>query len=1776
MKLRRVLAGILTGAMMITGIPTLGLEMAAAVPVYADQNGVDNTGAENYPNVALQKSVKTSSTDTAETAGEKAVDDKTDTAWTSKNLRQVSPQWLQIDLGEKRTAVDKIEIVYGDQVWPYNYEIQTYDSEKNEHRNVVKSVTAQGPSAVVGDEAEGRDETTKTDTIRRNDKKEKIILRRYVNISFSLPTPAPGGTDEKKVSVAEVRIFGKEAGKIYGPIVEMTAPVTGQYPEIADVKASEEGSAVYHEDLADRTTPAATLIKRGSNNPEWGEYVVNEEGHSGVQKGAKVKVPVGTTAGEPAEFTVDPINDDGVFGFTTDAQTPGVENKFNVYGDDVKIISFQLYLVKDKLPQSSSGKDAGQHINIFGKGDKLAMQVNNKRIYTYMFNKNGQWGAEESFWFDQYDGGIDRYTNRWIDVLVVVDGLGKQRLYIDKLPAKSGNVNISAIPHVAPTEKGMQPFTFGSNLADFSKLNTTQYQDIPLNSDAREHGVTNNQNIKYGIQETMMKDAAYIARFKFYSNKNYNEIENGAGTDLSDSKTLSSAFDNKKATDPFSIEALERKVGADSTINDGSNQGNAEATKKRAEVYYIITNMLQKEQPTARVSLCPYSRSTVWEKKGSAADAQWEEMAADEKFGEGAALGYGKYRAITTLIADDGFVFTSETRKNVLKSLKAGDENANSTVKISNKEREMTIITYYGCTDADVDDTCHIDEILFEHDPIHMTVGDENVAIGAEASGIGTCANHDGALAELTYELNGGDGCVELDKAKGTLKALQPTKGVIGYDPVTVTVTATLKKDGETVKNGTGANAQEVKLTRTVHVQVDPAAQQNQMIDKAPVITAQSPIKDKYPEIVKIAMPKNSAHFTDVADRMSPNATLEPMTEDYIKNSPYVKEGTQSSGNKRPANPTADWINEWKSKTVANADGTPGQYQPVIENVDGVWAFNAQGQTPGDTNKFDVFGDDIKLVSFKLYLKQWPENPYKNNAGYTEQEHGNDYDNDGVTLDIYGKGNQYAFQVGSSKKLIMYLQAGPKRGNKTEWPQQTFQPEDPGVYSSSNPDGFLQRWHDIFMVIDGKGWMRLYVDGKRSRSRGALTQASNYTELDEQEDKKRQGGAYPADPTGSARKPFTLGYNTKANHPSWYDGIFDNRYGYIADFEFYSNKNYDNVINGSGDDISEASVLPKEFADKINLAKLESDYAANLDDIGTILTNMLQESNATAMITTSPYVAKTNWYQKTSEDGEFEMLDKVDPQKFAVAGQYKSVTTLTAHDGFEFDSRKTFTDAVEANFHTEGGAGHQSVKATVDTDSMGRSRLTIEAVYREVEELCTCGIKNVAAPTSIDIQIPENSDTQIQSVTPMAPADVELEECAKEGHPVTSNMRIKCTYEDPTGADAQIIELVKDQDGNLTGIKAKQSGTVTITGKAEYQLPTGENGAYVTVQNENKEPAEKTFTITVKVTKAGEADPDDRADLGTAAQTAKDDYPISVKDDYKKEAWDRLQDAIGEAERLSADPHAKAADVSEAADELRNAVAAMENAKSEKGIAKDELKAELEKVKALYEADNADKKYTDVSWAAFKKAYEEAQTKLATAGAEDLASLKAALIQASTTGLKLAGGGQTPEETIKEGTILPGPDGTQYQLTSWKDKTVIITKGVDAQNIKVGPTVAIKNVTYRVVGIGNQAFKGMKNAKKAVIDANVTSIGDQAFANCKKLKNVTIGKDVNKIGKKAFFKCPKLNKVTLKGKALTDKGVGSKAFAKTAKKASVKWGPVKGKARTKLKKKLKKAGLKVK
>lgn len=169
-----------------------------------------------------------------------------------------------------------------------------------------------------------------------------------------------------------------------------------------------------------------------------------------------------------------------------------------------------------------------------------------------------------------------------------------------------------------------------------------------------------------------------------------------------------------------------------------------------------------------------------------------------------------------------------------------------------------------------------------------------------------------------------------------------------------------------------------------------------------------------------------------------------------------------------------------------------------------------------------------------------------------------------------------------------------------------------------------------------------------------------------------------------------------------------------------------------------------------------------------------------------------------------------------------------------------------------------------------------------------------------------------------------------------------------------------------------------------------------------------------------------------------------------------------------------------------------------------------------------------------------------------------------------------------------------YKVTSSSAKTIEYCE-VDAKRAKtlksitIPSTVAYKNITYKVTGIGKNACRNYKKLKKITIGKNITSIGSNAFYGCSKLtsviykgtkvtkigngafrkcsslKSVTIPKAVKEIGKDAFRDCKKLSKITFKGTVL--KKVGKNAFKNINKKAVFKVPKKKYKAYKKLLKK---------
>ena len=251
---------------------------------------------------------------------------------------------------------------------------------------------------------------------------------------------------------------------------------------------------------------------------------------------------------------------------------------------------------------------------------------------------------------------------------------------------------------------------------------------------------------------------------------------------------------------------------------------------------------------------------------------------------------------------------------------------------------------------------------------------------------------------------------------------------------------------------------------------------------------------------------------------------------------------------------------------------------------------------------------------------------------------------------------------------------------KHGWPEERYKVKDATAYHpETNPDGFLKRWHNIFMVVDGKKYQRLYVDGNPSVTA---------------EDRKNLT-AIATDSPAQGKKPFMFGYNVADTDdngtPNWWKQLFTEEYGYIADFEFYTDKNYYNMVNGSGDDISAAQVISDSLAKDINITELEENHPGNLD---AVITNLLQTSNPAVNISVNPYTAKTVWQQKAADGSVSEPKPK---EPFGHASVYTSTTTLTAHDGFEFDP--AVKDAVKLTAVAAEGDDPEKLEApTVTTE----------------------------------------------------------------------------------------------------------------------------------------------------------------------------------------------------------------------------------------------------------------------------------------------------------------------------------------------------------------------------------------------------------------------------------------------------------------------------------------------
>ncbi len=117
-----------------------------------------------------------------------------------------------------------------------------------------------------------------------------------------------------------------------------------------------------------------------------------------------------------------------------------------------------------------------------------------------------------------------------------------------------------------------------------------------------------------------------------------------------------------------------------------------------------------------------------------------------------------------------------------------------------------------------------------------------------------------------------------------------------------------------------------------------------------------------------------------------------------------------------------------------------------------------------------------------------------------------------------------------------------------------------------------------------------------------------------------------------------------------------------------------------------------------------------------------------------------------------------------------------------------------------------------------------------------------------------------------------------------------------------------------------------------------------------------------------------------------------------------------------------------------------------------------------------------------------------------------------------------------------------YKVTSTgKNKTAEYVKSTkkSTADIFIPASVKLKGKTFKVVSVGNGAFKNNKKLKAVKIGKNIKVINKEVFSGCKKLEKVKMGKNVTSIGTKAFNNCSSLRIITIPSKV---KKIEEKAF----------------------------------
>lgn len=133
--------------------------------------------------------------------------------------------------------------------------------------------------------------------------------------------------------------------------------------------------------------------------------------------------------------------------------------------------------------------------------------------------------------------------------------------------------------------------------------------------------------------------------------------------------------------------------------------------------------------------------------------------------------------------------------------------------------------------------------------------------------------------------------------------------------------------------------------------------------------------------------------------------------------------------------------------------------------------------------------------------------------------------------------------------------------------------------------------------------------------------------------------------------------------------------------------------------------------------------------------------------------------------------------------------------------------------------------------------------------------------------------------------------------------------------------------------------------------------------------------------------------------------------------------------------------------------------------------------------------------------------------------------------------------------------GIAYNINTSQNTATVTFKTADYNNysgkVDIPATISVSGKSYRVVEVGDNAFRNCSGLNEVTLGVNVTSIGKRAFLACSSLKQINIPANVTNLGDYAFADCSTLQKVIMNNLAPITLGTG--AFMRCTALTTVDW-----------------------